>query len=75
MAGNRLISLVLQEKLMDDFSTQCFVCQKTVTPENHLKNKSLNLPVCNECAGTDKEKEKEKELMDGLADGFVCGCI
>ncbi|MFA5329091.1 MAG: hypothetical protein WC384_14955 [Prolixibacteraceae bacterium] len=36
---------------------------------------TINLPVCNECKGTDREKNAVDELLEGLADGFVCGCI
>ena len=53
----------------------CFVCKISVTNENYELNPVVNLPVCNGCKGSEKEKETEKELLDGLADGFVCGCI
>ncbi len=33
------------------------------------------MPVCKNCNGTDNEKKIEKEVMESLADGFVCGCI
>ncbi len=57
-----------------DFAKKCFVCG--VTLENiEFKNQITNLPVCKNCKGSDKEKEKEKEALDSLADGFVCGCI
>jgi hypothetical protein len=39
------------------------------------KNQELNLPVCEQCKGTDEEKEMVKRLTDELADGFVCGCM
>jgi len=38
-------------------------------------NTEVNLPVCNACSGTDKEKETVVEFLDSLADGLVCGCI
>lgn len=60
---------------MNDFSSKCFVCSKPIDPKTTNKNKDLNLPVCSECEGTDREKEKVKELTDDLAEGFVCGCI
>ncbi|HKJ42740.1 MAG TPA: hypothetical protein VKA27_11640 [Sunxiuqinia sp.] len=60
---------------MSDFSSQCFVCQQPIAPEDSLKNKLLNLPVCKSCAGSEKEKAKEQALLEGLADDFVCGCI
>jgi hypothetical protein len=61
--------------MMDDFKNRCFVCGRIVGPENLSKNKELNLPVCSDCKGSDREKEMVKELTTGLADGFVCGCI
>jgi hypothetical protein len=60
---------------MMDFSNQCFVCGKEVDPLETEKNLQINLPVCNECKGTDREKNAVDELLEGLADGFVCGCI
>lgn len=58
----------------NSFAKKCFVCEELL---NEVENKNLatNLPVCNNCKGTDKEKQKEKEAFDSLADGFVCGCI
>ncbi len=61
-------------KLNGDFSTKCFVCDKKLEKREY-KNKVTNLPVCAQCKGTEKEKAKEKEVLDSLADGFVCGCI
>jgi hypothetical protein len=60
---------------MEGFNRKCFVCQVEVTPENSELNTKVNLPVCNSCKGTDKEKETENEFLDSLADGLVCGCI
>ena len=60
---------------MNDFTSRCFVCQKKLDPAKASKNLALNLPVCEACKGTDEEKDKARELTDGLADGFVCGCI
>lgn len=54
---------------------KCFVCQVEVTEENSALNQEVILPVCNNCKGSDKEKETVKELLDSLADGLVCGCI
>lgn len=53
----------------------CFVCKVEVTVENSLLNTEVNLLVCNNCKGTEKEKETVAELLDSLADGLVCGCI
>jgi len=60
---------------MGSINTTCFVCKKTVTPETSELNQVVNMPVCTECKGTDREKAEEKEVLDSLADGFVCGCI
>jgi len=46
-----------------------------VTRENSELNTDVNLPVCNHCKGTKKEKETVAEFLDSLADGLVCGCI
>ncbi len=53
----------------------CFVCKKAVTADNSSINTVVNLPVCSACKGTDNEKKEEQEVLDSLADGFVCGCI
>ncbi len=57
-----------------DFSKKCFVCGKYLSEVKH-KNSATNLPVCEECKGTEEEKQKEQEAIDSLGDGFVCGCI
>jgi hypothetical protein len=59
---------------MSDFNATCFVCEKPVE-KDCSRNTMLNLPVCKNCEGTDREKKKEQELLEGMADGFVCGCI
>lgn len=60
---------------MGSFNKMCFVCKKEVSSDNSKLNIEVNLPVCESCSGSDKEKETVKELLDSLADGFVCGCI
>lgn len=60
---------------MPDFSDHCFVCGNEIDPLNTKKNKQLNLPVCEACIGTEKEKKAVDEHLEGMADGFVCGCI
>jgi len=60
---------------MNSINTTCFVCKKTVSTETSEINPLVNLPVCFHCKGTDREKTEEKEVLDSLADGFVCGCI
>lgn len=60
---------------MGDFTKQCFVCGKAAGAENFSINEQLNLPVCNLCQGSEQEKEMVKKLTEGLAEGFICGCI
>ncbi len=60
---------------MPDFTQQCFVCGKEVDPAQAKMNIQFNLPICEECPDTDREKMAIAELLDGMADGFVCGCI
>ena len=60
---------------MSDFAKRCFVCGTEIDPEQTEKNKLLNLPVCTDCKGTDREKQAVEEHLDGMAEGFVCGCI
>ena len=62
-------------KKMEGISTRCFVCQVDVTKENLQLNEDVNLPVCLNCKGTQKEKDTVAEFLDSLADGLVCGCI
>lgn len=64
-----------KQKIMGSLLSTCFVCKKAVTPENSELNTNVNLAVCEECRGTEAEKHAEKEALDSLADGFVCGCI
>jgi len=59
---------------MGDFNSKCFVCEEPVSADCS-KNTSLNLPVCETCKGTEKEREAVQKLLEGMADGFVCGCI
>lgn len=60
---------------MESTTKKCFVCQTETYKDNSELNLDVNLPVCNNCKGTKMEKEKVLELLDSLADGFVCGCI
>ncbi|WP_321373841.1 hypothetical protein [uncultured Draconibacterium sp.] len=60
---------------MRDLKNTCFVCKKAITSDNSELNQRVNMQVCLECKGTDAEKKEEKEVLDSLADGFVCGCI
>jgi len=60
---------------MADLFNSCFVCGKENNLQTTKKNQQLNLPVCDDCSGTDEEKKAVNELTEGMADGFVCGCI
>ena len=60
---------------MEGFSKRCFVCQKEIIIENKEINLEVNLPVCQNCKGTKKEKHAIENHLDSLADGLVCGCI
>lgn len=60
---------------MSDFTKQCFVCGCAIDRETAPINHQINLPVCDNCSGTEREKEAVAELLEGMADGFVCGCI
>ncbi|WP_430809387.1 MULTISPECIES: hypothetical protein [unclassified Carboxylicivirga] len=53
----------------------CFVCNALIVGDDVLYNRRVNLPVCKACEGSDEEKHKADDLLKGLADGFVCGCI
>jgi hypothetical protein len=63
------------EKQMSDIQNTCFVCKKHLKDVNFEMNQMVQLPVCPECRGTEKEKQEAKSVLDSLADGFVCGCI
>ena len=60
---------------MNDFLNHCFVCGIEINIESTIKNKQLNLPVCPNCQGTEQEKDAIEKYLEGLAEGFVCGCI
>ncbi len=60
---------------MTDFLNHCFVCGKEIDPQTTKKNLEINLPVCEVCSGTEEEKKAVSDLNEGMADGFVCGCI
>jgi hypothetical protein len=53
----------------------CFVCGISADAIELRINKTVLMPVCFGCNGTEAEKSKEDELLEGLADGLVCGCI
>jgi hypothetical protein len=60
---------------MEKINNRCFVCKKEIDPATTERNINVNLPVCGNCKGTEREKETEAEYLDSLADGLVCGCI
>jgi len=60
---------------MEDTNFKCFVCEKEINTEIANRNIMVNLPVCERCKGTTKEKKSEEEFLDSLADGLICGCI
>jgi len=53
----------------------CFVCEKIILTKNISYHTKVNLPVCDACRGYEAEAVKVEELLEGMADGFVCGCI
>jgi hypothetical protein len=58
---------------MDPNFESCFVCGNK--QEDLMLNTRVNLPVCHVCSGSENEKKAIDELLEGLAEGFVCGCI
>jgi hypothetical protein len=54
---------------------KCFVCDVSINDNDLSYHKQILLPVCPDCKNSEKEQQKAKELLEGLADGFVCGCI
>jgi len=60
---------------MEGLNKKCFVCEVEVNRGNSTLNQEVNLPVCESCKGSDKEKKTVIEFLDSLADGLVCGCI
>ena len=60
---------------MKKLNQECFVCNAKLLPNQSKINQEINLWVCLNCSGTEKEKQKVKELLVSLAEGFVCGCI
>jgi hypothetical protein len=53
----------------------CFVCGGVIEIDTISYNKKTNLPVCAKCKGSEAEVKAEKEALDSLSEGFVCGCI
>ncbi|MFW6371762.1 MAG: hypothetical protein ACOC10_11230 [Bacteroidota bacterium] len=59
----------------DSIMNKCFVCQKITDQSDMEINSRVHLPECKECKGSEAEKDAEKDALDSLAEGFVCGCI
>jgi hypothetical protein len=60
---------------MRSIKDTCFVCKQKLTADSSTINPVVNMPVCANCKGSESEKKEEQEVLDSLADGFVCGCI
>lgn len=60
---------------MTDNKNTCFVCLENVNVKESRINVAVTMKVCLSCSGTEKEKQREKELLESLAEDFVCGCI
>jgi len=60
---------------MKDIKNNCFVCKKEIEPKIAIINMAVNLPFCDDCSDTNKEKETAEEYLDSLTDGLACGCI
>lgn len=60
---------------MKDFQNRCFVCDTPLDAQTAHKNKDINLPVCDSCKDTEQEIKAVEKMNEGLAEGFVCGCI
>ena len=58
---------------MNECFERCFVCGEKDTLL--ITNLSVNLPVCLACCDSPEEKSAISLLQQGLAEGFVCGCI
>lgn len=56
-------------------TNQCFVCGTNQATQLFSTNKRTNLPVCQNCKGTEDEIKAENDALDSLSEGFVCGCI
>lgn len=60
---------------MEKIGKVCFVCEKQLQPDSYTYHPKVNLPICDHCKGTESEKIKVDDLLEGLAERFVCGCI
>lgn len=54
---------------------KCFVCGVEKDDKDMIMNELVMFYVCGNCQGSEAEKNRENELLDGLAEGLVCGCI
>lgn len=53
----------------------CFVCEKAILSDDIFYHPKVNLPICDDCCGSESETAKVGELLEGLAEGLICGCI
>ena len=69
------VSFAANDQMPMKIRNTCFVCGIELSNIEFEVNLVVNMKVCTKCTGSAREKEKEQELLDSLADGFVCGCI
>ena len=69
-----MITILDSIKLFAD-SKICFVCEKQTLSKSITYHPKIHLPVCDTCRGSEQEEAKVEELLEGLAEDFVCGCI
>ncbi|MCU4176595.1 hypothetical protein [Carboxylicivirga sp. N1Y90] len=53
----------------------CFVCETSITDTLFMIHSQVHLPLCLACKETNQEKDKVKELLEGLAEDLGIGCI
>ena len=66
---------ILDSTEMTVSSKTCFVCENSIASDKFTFHPKVNLPVCNSCRGSEQETAKTEELLEGLAEGLICGCI
>ena len=69
------MTTILDSTEMMVSSKKCFVCENTIALEKFFYHPKVNLPVCNNCRGSELETAKTEELLEGLAEDIICGCI
>lgn len=53
----------------------CFVCETSLDDALFTIHSQVHLPLCSACKETQQEKDKVKELLEGLAEDLGIGCI